>query len=195
MKPELTPDELLLYWSDELSAEARAGVAARLAEDASAREYLAELDTLQSDVASLGASESDRKWADDFVGQTSLPTDPVKVLAEIIPFWQLPSVQIAAAGIAVMFGLVWMVSSPPQGASPESMARAAPSPTVEVTPVVVSASPNEGDRTINSAAGDSRLSDRLFRSTSRLSVRDRVQSMRERRSSIFSRGSNDEGSS
>ncbi|GAB5558610.1 MAG: hypothetical protein SynsKO_02570 [Synoicihabitans sp.] len=193
MKPELTPDELLLYWSNELPADERADVEARLTEDADARAYLEELTELGDGVAELPQATTERDWNSIVAEEADVVEIPSRRPAKVIPFWQHRVPQLIAASVLALLSLLWLtryattVVDPEQTAPPHEIAVAERPPEESVIAaeslvddMVVAEAPSTVPR---------KLSTRLFQSTSRLSARDRLQSLRERRAGLLDRSS------
>lgn len=206
MKPELTPEDLLLYWSGELPEEQRAELQTRIADDPSAQAYLRELDELNEDVTALPPQATNRDWSELVEQEADILELPDRKPAKVIPLWQRRSTLLMAASLAVVLSLGWLLQRQLGNSSPETPAMpstevAESTPTLkslsdeprEVNPqLAVAEEPVETEAQLtdfNEPRAPRKLSDRLFQSSARLSSRDRLESWRERRAGLLNRSS------
>ncbi len=190
MKPELTPEELLLYWSGEMPDDERTDFETRLADDSAAQAYLRELADLNDEVAALPPQATTRDWSELVEQEADLIELPNRRPAKVIPLWQRRVPQLLAASLVVALTLGWLLQRQYRGddapmlATNEAVETVTPAETSVVEALPPVETPSE---LVSPVVPSRRLSDRLFQSSVRLTTRDRVQSLRERRSNLYRR--------
>ena len=163
MNSNVTEDDLLLYWSNELDADRVQAVEEHLQCDPKAAAYLAKLDGLQEAIQEVPQEESREPITEDTVARYQRPSKTILMPKPL-------RITVIAAGFAILATAGLLVIRPWSTPQPPAAARISPEKLTDAEKAVE----------IAGVANEPLLSERLFASRSPHSSNARVKAAWER---------------